>query len=437
MISKTIYFRRPAQADSPIPLRLPFSKSICSREIVISALSTKSQTFVNGFTESLSDDLAVLQHALSASLHQEATIDLQASGTALRFLTAYFALQTSVPILLTGISRLCNRPIAPLIDALRMLGARITCMEHEGFAPLYIEPAKLEGGKIIDLDASLSSQFVSALLLIAPCLPDGLCLQLSTPPASVSYIAMTIEVMKRAGVSVQVSPDYRSYTVAAGSYTPLPLPMIERDWSAAAFFYTLLAIHRSPSLQLQLEGIYQDSIQGDKKATEYFAALGVESRQRKNGIIIEYNSMSKNQETILRPDFSSCPDMLPAWVVAATLQERPFVATGIATLRHKESDRIAAVTEGLLRLGYKGLEIHSDSLVYHSTPVQQMRETIPTIDSYDDHRIAMAFAMASADRRFTNGLCIRGLEAVSKSFPNFESVAEHCGLLFTSNGNAY
>ncbi len=393
---------------------------------MIAALSGESFPALTESDWPLPDDLAVLSSALCTDLTQTATIDVGASGTALRFLTAYLCLKTQAEVKLKGTARLCQRPIAPLVDALRQMGAEIRYLEKDGFAPLLISPSSLFSGPV-RLDASLSSQFVSALLLIAPYLSEGLDLHLMAAPPSAPYITMTVEQMRRSGAQVTVSADGRLYHIAAKPYR-MGLAYMERDWSASAFFYALVAIRKDPHSIYHMHGLANNSIQGDKCAIEQFGLLGVYSREQAGGIEIHYNP-AHHPSPMLEVNFSDHPDMLPAWVVAATLQGQSFVADGIATLRHKESNRISAVLKGLAQLGFTGFAEGSERLVYQaSTPYE--RQEMPLIDCCDDHRIAMAFAMVAADRRFGKGISLDGIEAVNKSFPNFESVAVECGFHF-------
>lgn len=383
---------------------LPLSKSISNRLLLIRTLMTEECPMAQ---LSNSDDTYIMFQALGA---QKKHIDVRHAGTAMRFLTAFLAQKEGVWEI-TGSERMQQRPIGGLVDALCCLGAEIEYMGKEGFPPLRINGKFLLGGEI-EISASVSSQYVSALMLIAPYMKNGLVIHLQGKVVSDAYINMTLQMMQiygaevvRQGNRIHVAPQpYRSVVF-----------QVEADWSAASYFYELLAVVRNGELHLM--GLKRDSLQGDKKQAELWHKLGVASQFTEKGLLLT----SKNIEVaFLEYDFVEMPDLIPSFVVACCLLNIPFKFRGIETLRIKESDRVSALKNELNKIGYFLKVEDNDCLSWQgekSTP-----EINPWIQTYQDHRLAMAFAVATL--KFPD-LQIENKEVVSKSFPRFWEEWDH------------
>lgn len=419
-------------------ISLPTSKSLCARALVVNQLCDTPTKLV-GLSDC--DDTKAILHGLSLFQNPSTTpqiVDIGAAGTAMRFLTALFAATPKREILLTGSQRMQERPIGVLIDALRQLGASINYVEKEGFPPLRIRGKQLEGGTI-SLPASISSQYISALLMIAPTMSYGLTLRLEGKVASAPYIHMTLQVMKAFGLESSWEGD--TIFIAAGQrYARETIYRIEGDWSAASYWYEIVALHPDSSAKVLLRGLTENSWQGDAVCAKWFAALGVQTTFTEEGAILEKSPSSpkatsetdvettsetdaENSDTrsALHLDFSAAPDLAQTFVVTCAMLSRSFHFTGLESLRIKETDRIAALQTELKKLG-KNLEVvGDDTIIYSSKQDESQTETsaagaIVEISTYDDHRMALAFAPAAL---LFPRLSIAHPEVVAKSYPNF------------------
>lgn len=400
----------------PRRVTLPTSKSISARALIINALAAEPCEL-----ERLSDcdDTEAMLAALDAT--DGATVDIGAAGTAMRFLTAYFATREGMAIVLTGTERMQERPIRLLVDALQQLGASIEYIGAAGFPPLRIEGRRLEGGRI-SIAADVSSQFVSALLMVGPTLERGLELVLKGEVASLPYIDMTINIMRQFSAEVAVTTTdvgETVITVAPTGYRREEPFAVEPDWSAASYWYELVALTPDDDAEVTLEGLVEDSVQGDSICATYFEPLGVVSEFNAAGVRISRRPVVPDEAYdqtggTLMLDFRHCPDLAQTFVVTASLLGRAFHFSGLKSLRIKETDRIAALTAELLKLGYMVHEQPAGHLVYAGE--DPLTATSTTIATYADHRMAMAFAPAAY--RFP-GLTIEHPEVVSKSYPKF------------------
>ena len=387
----------PATCDTTI--NLPASKSISNRILVLNGLCNSNYPI-----ENISDcnDTRVMLRAFNGK--GDRTIDINAAGTAMRFLTAYYSL-TPGNYVLTGSERMKNRPISVLVDALRYLGAHIAYTEKEGYPPLNISGQKLTGGKL-SLKGSISSQYISALLMIAPYTQNGIELTLTGEIISRPYINMTLQLMKLFGAVSQWKENRIS--VPAGNYEPLPFT-VEADWSAASYWYEVATF--IPATHIVLPGLTKDSLQGDSRISEYFEPLGVRTSFSKNGVVLTKTVAKKNK---IEYDLTDQPDLAQTLVVTCAMMNIPFRFTGLQSLRIKETDRISALQNELKKLGYI-IEDENDSVLEWNgeriTP-----ETNPKIRTYEDHRMAMAFAPAAY---FFPELGIENPEVVEKSYPHF------------------
>ena len=418
---------------------LPASKSISNRALLINALAGNAKTPDN---LSDSDDTNVMLRALQAvspPKGDQGVFDIGAAGTAMRFLTAYLSVTPGEHVI-TGTERMRHRPIGILVDALRQLGATITYEGEEGFPPLRIVGREdLEGGELT-VPGDVSSQYISALLMIAPTLQRGLRLTLTGQIASRPYLDMTIAMMRDFGASVEWCDD-NIVDVQPGPYQSRAYT-IESDWSAASYWYEMVALSPDANAEVELVGLHRDSIQGDSRVWRLFSELGVETqyyvepdgteitRLRKGGTVTSYFNC----------DFTHQPDLAQTFAVTCSMLSVPFHLYGLQSLRIKETDRIAALMTELgkmVELEVEGDEIRTPQpplggAMFNVLPLGQaqaeqcsMFNNILVFDTYDDHRMAMALAPVCL--RIGGQIQINNPEVVSKSYPAFWDDLEKVG----------
>ena len=406
----TLQLTAPQQANGTISL--PTSKSISNRALIIAALCGGEPQVLH---PALCDDTAVMVDALA---RQEGDINVGAAGTAMRFLTAYFAIRESVTVTLDGVERMRHRPIGPLVDALRSLGAHIEYLGQEGFPPLQITGTAMHGGDIT-MAGDVSSQFISAVMMILPAIGGG-SIQLTGNIVSAPYIHMTAAVMRSMGAQV----DFTGNTIAVGNGYKGNDIVVEADWSAAAPWYALAAL--LPQSSITLQGLTADSIQGDARLVNLGSRLGIASHFDAHGVSLDTSRFIDCCCSNFA-DMAATPDLVPSWAVLMCLLERSFRMTGVRTLRLKESDRIEALRQELLKLGYVLKIEGEDAISWYGERVAVATQP-PVIDTHGDHRMAMAFAPAAV--RFP-GLIIRDAEVVSKSYPAYWRHLTQCGFTIT------
>lgn len=377
---------------------LPTSKSISNRALIINALSG-NQLVVKRISNS--DDTHVMIEALKLQSNE---IDVGAAGTSMRFLTAYFANKLGT-WQITGSERMKNRPIAILVDALRSIGAEISYVEKEGFPPLQIKGKELEGGKIA-LDGSVSSQYISALLMVAPIMKNGLTLELLGHIASRPYIQLTLNMMRYFGIDYDWQENV--IKIAHQTYTPRPFT-VESDWSGASYWYEIVACANNASIRLL--GLQRESSQGDSKVADIFSALGVETVFSGDQVMLKKKAI---EVSYFEYDFDHQPDLAQTVVVTCCLKDIPFKFTGLQSLHIKETDRIAALICELRKLGYVLRETAPGVLEYKGEKVEKIAN--PSIATYEDHRMAMAFAPAAL---MFSDIYIENPQVVSKSYPQY------------------
>ena len=380
-----------------LQISLPASKSISNRALILDALSYSSYEIEN---LSDCDDTRVTINALDSN---DTTFDIGAAGTAMRFLTAFLS-KTVGEWVITGSERMKQRPIKLLVDALNSLGARIEYVEKEGFPPLRIFGSALMGGEI-QLKGNVSSQYISALMMIAPTMQNGLKIILDGKIISKPYINMTLQMMREYGVEVEFVDNVIS--IEPQEYEPIPY-LVESDWSAASYWYEILAL--AGKGEVYLEGLQANSYQGDSKVAELFEQLGVKSNYMPDGVLISANHQSVAK---MEYDFTDQPDLAQTFVVTCCLKEIPFNFSGLESLKIKETDRIAALINEMQKLGYILNEPAEGMLAWNGERCEPA-STI-SIATYDDHRMAMAFAPAAL--KFP--IIIEHPEVVSKSYPGF------------------
>lgn len=396
MTIKPLHFlKKRVEAD----ITLPASKSISNRALIINALAYSPYEIEN---LSDCDDTNVMIKALDSN---DTTFDIGAAGTAMRFLTAFLS-KTVGEWVLTGSKRMKERPVKLLVDALNSLGARIKYLENEGYPPLQIYGSALSGGEI-RLNGSVSSQYISALMMIAPYMQKGLKIILEGNVISVPYILMTLNMMRDFGVKANFENNI--IEIKPQSYKPLRYK-VESDWSAASYWYEILAI--TGEGRFFLRGLHQHSYQGDSKLAELFEQLGVHTDYQSEGIEITTNNHTCSR---FEYDFVNQPDLAQTFAVTCCLKNIPFHFKGVQSLKIKETNRVAALITELNKLGYVLHEPAEGELAWEGQTFPVNTSETPSIKTYDDHRMAMAFAPAA----FIRSIVIENPEVVSKSYPGF------------------
>lgn len=349
-----------------------------------------------------SDDTVLMQDGLRA---RGRTIDIHHAGTAMRFLTAYYASRDGRETILTGSARMKERPIRILVDALRTLGADIEYLETDGCPPLRIRGKRLVGPKVT-LPADVSSQYISALMLIAPSLPEGLEINLEGTITSVPYIRMTLKLLQQVGIS----GTFEGQQICIPHVAELPgqSVTVESDWSSASYFYSMVAL-AEPGSRVTLRSFRPDSLQGDSVLPEIFRHLGVESSF--TGDRLEITLTDDPDTNHLKWDLIEAPDLAQTLAACCFGLGLGCDLTGLHTLKIKETDRLVALENELSKLGAQ-ISVTEDSL--HLKPSRRI-VSMQRIHTYNDHRMAMAFAPLALKTR----LLIRDANVVSKSYPNF------------------
>ena len=388
-------------------LSLPLSKSMSARALIINAL-TPGAAPLTRVAECDDTDamLAALRGDADAGGHR--TINVGAAGTTMRFLTAYYGAIPGSDVTLDGSERMRQRPIGILVDALRTLGADIRYEGAEGYPPLRIRGCRLKGGDL-ELDATVSSQYISALLMTAPVMEQGLRLTLLGEIASRPYILMTLKMMRDYGVDGELYVN--TVTVPAGGYTvPASLREIEGDWSAAAAWYEIVALSAGA---VTIDNLTDDSCQGDRRLADLYSRLGVDTEWEgeNGGTDLIANPDADARATI---DFSECPDLAQYVTVTCVMLGIPFHFTGLHTLAIKETDRVAALCRELAKTGVMLNATVPGTLSWDGRRVPIME--MPVFDTYADHRMAMSLAPVAL---YIPGIIINDVEVVSKSYPQY------------------
>lgn len=391
---------------------LPASKSLSNRALIMQALCPEPCQLTH---LSDCDDTVVMQRAFQTiAQHQgdePAVIDIGAAGTSMRFLTAYFATREGAEVIMTGTERMKQRPIKILVDALRELGAEIEYQETEGCPPLRIHGHKLNGGPL-SIDGSTSSQYISALLMVAPTLANGLELTLTGDVTSRPYILMTLGMMREFGIEsawegnvIRIVPQ----TYRAQKYE------VESDWSAASYWYEIMAFSLADGIQtVRLKGLHRDSLQGDSQVTRYFEPLGVITTFTDEGVTLTHNSdPSFALPERLTWDMTEQPDLAQTVISTYALLNIEFDICGLHTLRIKETDRITALENELQKVGYVITDQDNDRMLFDGT--ETTTAALPAIATYKDHRMAMAFAPMAMLRP----MLIQDPTVVTKSYPQY------------------
>ena len=389
-------------------VNLPASKSISNRALILNALA-KSAQLIDNISDS--DDTNALREALADTT---GTVDIGAAGTAMRFLTAYFAITPGSRVL-TGSERMKKRPIKILVEALRQLGASISYAGEEGFPPLFIEGKALDGGEIT-INGDISSQYISALLMIAPTLKNGLSVKIAGELISTPYVALTLQLMETFGVKARWEGN--RIDIPHQPYTATPY-LVEGDWSAASYWYEMAAL--CPDAKIQLKGLFRNSLQGDSKVADIFDELGVSTLFSEN--VVTLTNTGKKRERFVY-NFVNEPDLAQAVAVTCALLKTPFHFEGVQSLKIKETDRIEALRTELGKLGYRLEESDGATLTWNGTYSEPCEEAV--IHTYDDHRMAMAFAPACLK---TGAVTIDDPLVNTKSYPAFWNDLQTAGFM--------
>ena len=399
-------------------IALPGSKSASNRLLILRALAN-ANTELPGL--STAADTAYMQAALQQIATQKGgRIFAGAAGTVMRFLLPVLALRSG-SWELYGSDRAHERPIGPLVDALRSLGAKIDYLEKEGFPPLRIEGGYVKGGEV-QLPAHQSSQFATALLLVGAKLPGGLQLHLTGELVSRPYLQQTIDLLLGCGLSVQ--EEGNTYTIAPQNIHMPAVVQVEPDWSSAAYWLAWVAA--LPGSTVLLENLPLHSYQADSRAVEWMGPLGVQVAEQPKGLLLSHQIPEIVAERTY--DGRDCPDLVPAQAVLCALQQQPALFTGLATLRLKESDRIDALVQNLQAAGAQ---------VSSGADWLRINQGIPKgagevhIQCFHDHRMALAFAVLAAAQKT---VIFDQPEVVAKSYPNYWEQLAAQGMQFSNDG---
>jgi 3-phosphoshikimate 1-carboxyvinyltransferase len=387
---------------------LPSSKSISNRAIILNALAGNSSQLIN---LSKANDTCVMKKLIDSGSE---ILDVEDAGTTMRFLTAYCAI-TGKNKILTGTPRMKQRPIGLLVEALRKLGAEIAYREQDGFPPVQTKGFSKQKTAAISIRGDVSSQYISALMMIGPILPLGLHLKFEGKVTSVPYIEMTASLMKRFGVTCQC--DEKEIIIPNQPYTPAEI-VIEPDWSAASYWFAFAALAQQG--EVILPDMALRSIQGDRVIMDIMEPLGVKAEPRGNSLLL----VKKEHQQMLTWNFTNCPDLAQTVAVVCAAKGIRATFTGLESLRIKETDRIQALRQELSKIGADFVEengswilIPAENPVLHPT----------TFNTYLDHRMAMAFAPLAAHMDIT----IENPKVVDKSYPAFWEDVRALGFVAT------
>lgn len=405
------------QIDTEI--KLTGSKSECNRALIISALSKGSVSVDN-----LSDaaDTALLVESLQSVNSQHATgngqlIDIGPAGTAMRFLTAFLSIQEGT-FTLTGTERMKQRPIGILAEALKAIGADITYLENEGFPPLQISGPLKQSSPSVKIKGDISSQYISALLMVATALPQGLVLEIEGELTSKPYVDMTLAMLAQVGISHIWQDNTISITPQEFKEAKL---YVEPDWSAASYWYAIAALADEASIFLP--GLNGYSLQGDSKITEIMANFGITSQFKDGGVFLKKEAKPISRKIF---DLKECPDLAQTIIVVCAALGHDCTFTGLETLKIKETNRVLALQTELAKIGVKLIE---KNLSYKLDCSGLFFPEKMFINTYEDHRMAMAFAPLALKIK---QLEIEEKEVVNKSYPYFWNDLEKAGFKVVS-----
>ncbi len=381
----------------PVTIPLPASKSESNRALIINS-------FAGGELHNLAEarDTQTMMRLLKSS---DSELDVIDAGTTMRFLIAYFSI-TNQQKILTGTPRMCERPIGILVDALRQLGAVIDYLDKDGFPPLQTLGFSRQKKHQISMRGDISSQYISAIMMVAPTLPDGLTISLEGKVASKPYILMTLELMKQFGAEASFEED-RKIVIKPSQYKSTAFS-VESDWSGSSYWFSVAAL--AQKAEISLTGLKPNSLQGDFKIMEIMQKLGVKSEFTPKGLLLT----KQDPETKLTYDFSNCPDLAQTVAVVCAAKGIHAEFTGLESLRIKETDRILALQNELAKIG-ASLNEKNGKWTLSPALNKELKNAKISIDTYDDHRMAMAFAPLATLIEIE----IQNPTVVDKSYPSF------------------
>ncbi len=396
-------------------IALESSKSISNRALVIRSLC-KEPFEIKGLSSS--DDTITMQAMLTSDLD---TLFSGHAGSSYRFMVARACLGDR-EVTINASKQLQRRPVGPLVKALRKLGADITYLNKEGFPPLKIKPVKGLGETTneVTLQSGISSQYLSALLMIAPLLPKGIIVHLEGNPVSISYTLMTLSMLKHFGI--EYTQEGNTIRVEPGEYKAKDY-IIEGDWSAASYFYSMAAL--AEKAEIKIAGLYKNSIQGDAVVSEIYSSLGVETEFTSEGIVLRKVKVKEKLKE-LRYDFTSCPDIAQTVMVTLGGLGIKGVFTGLQTLKIKETNRIEAMRTELARVKTILLEKEEAGVPLTIITGKSRWKDKGKFDTYEDHRMAMALTPFACIHQ----IMIKDTDVVSKSYPGFWQDVAAIGMTF-------
>ena len=382
-------------------IRLASSKSESNRALIINALSGFGGELQNLST---ARDTQTMIRLLKS---KDAVADVLDAGTTMRFLTAYFAV-TNQTKTMTGTPRMCERPIGILVDALRSIGCEIDYLGKEGYPPTQLKGFSEQNDNEISIRGDVSSQYISALLMISPLLPNGLSINLLGEIGSIPYITMTIKQMEAFGVKVSADWDAKKLSVEAQKYQPTSY-QIESDWSGASYWYSIVALAENEDVEIELLGLKENSLQGDSVIVNIMSELGVKSTFTPDGVLLQKTMANPSFEW----DFTDCPDLAQTVAVVLVAKRIKGIFTGLESLKIKETDRVVALQNELAKIGGTLEEVEAKTR-YEVNSGGSWTKT-PTFETYDDHRMAMAFAPLA----MILDVIIEEPGVVAKSYPSY------------------
>ena len=400
-MSQIRLFPRSSTFQTSIPL--PASKSESNRALILNALSKGHLNQLFNLAEARDTQTMIRLLAENAPV-----ADVLDAGTTMRFLTAYYAL-TGQKKQMTGTPRMCERPIGILVEALKELGADIQYENKPGFPPLNLKGFSYAGNRKLSIRGDVSSQFISAIIMLGPTLPEGIELSITGSLGSKPYVEMTLAQMKHFGIEASVNWDLGIIDIPNQAYQDIPFA-VESDWSGASYWYSMVALSPFEDAQLELLGLKENSLQGDSAIKDIMLPLGVKSTFTGKGYLLT----KCPAETSLSWDFTHCPDLAQTICVVAAVKNITLTLTGIESLKVKETDRVLALQNELSKLGAELVEVESQTK-YVLSPNFSKAQIVPEIETYDDHRMAMAFAPVA----LLHETIIKDPSVVNKSYPSF------------------
>jgi len=388
------------------------SKSECNRALIISALSEGLVKVDNMSNAADTITLSNILKNISRDTPHQQTVDVGPAGTAMRFLTAYLSILPG-SFFLTGTERMKQRPIGILAEALKSIGADISYGEQEGYPPLQISGPLKQHASTVQIKGDISSQYLSALLMIAPVLEHGLTLQIQGELTSIPYVKMTLDMLEEAGIKHNWSGN--EIAVGHQSFKEATLG-VEPDWSAASYWYSIAAL--ADNAELSLPFLKDRSLQGDSRIREIMQAFGVITTESENGIVLK-TSEKNFDDTVL--DLKDCPDLAQTIIVCAAALGKNLTFTGLETLKIKETDRVLALQNELSKIG---VTLTEDNLMYTLNCEGLHFPDRVVFATYEDHRMAMAFAPLSL---MIKEVVLEEMNVVEKSYPDFWKDLEKAG----------